>query len=43
MKRNYNEQVSKIEKPLSAYELWKSQRLEDEDTDGTETENDFLV
>ena len=42
MRRNYDEQVSKIEKPLSAYELWKSQRLEDEDTDGTETENDFL-
>ena len=43
MKKVYEEQVSKIAKPLSAYDLWKSERLQDEDLDGTETENDLLV
>ncbi len=43
MKKLQAEQVSQIKKPMSAFDLWKSERLQDEDIDGDETENDFLL
>ena len=43
IKKIYDQQISEIKKPLSAYDLWKSERIQDEELDGDETENDFLV
>ena len=43
VKKFHDQQISMIKKPMSAYTLWKSERLQDEDIDGDETENDFVV
>lgn len=37
------QQISELKPPMTAFDLWKSERLDDDDIDGDETENDFVV
>lgn len=43
LRKILDQQLSEIKKPMSAYDLWKSERLQDEDLDGDENEDDFLA
>ncbi|XP_028397407.1 nucleolar transcription factor 1-A-like [Dendronephthya gigantea] len=42
--RKFNEKrISALKKPMSAYDLWKTERLQDDSFEGDETESDFLL
>lgn len=43
MRKINEKKVSALEKPMSAYDLWKTERLKDDGIDGDETENDFFL
>lgn len=43
LKKILDQQISQVKKPMSAYDLWKSERLQDEDLAGDENEDDFLA